>query len=246
MKKAPQGKILLVEDDNSISNLLKNFLNDNGFFVHVVASAGEVRKALDTTKPDLLILDRKLPDGDGMDIIRSSRLAHSGRIILMSGIDDPIEKVLGLELGADDYITKPFHMRELLARVRAVLRRNENDNNSIAEKIGGNDCLAFMGWLYMPARGTLQSPTQQKVHLTWAEQRVLGHLISRPGRIVSKDELYTVFSNRTLPLDNRSVEMIISSLRRKLGDDPQDSSIIRTVRAMGYSFIAPLEETSYQ
>jgi two-component system OmpR family response regulator len=238
----PNSKILIVEDDRGIINTLKPFLSDNGFIVDVVSRVAEISAAMLRSSPDLLLLDRKLPDGDGLDVIRRIRNSHQTRIILLTGIDDPIDKVVGLELGADDYITKPFHMREFLARIRAVLRRDQpGERESGPESMEIPASVRFGNWRYRFSSGALCTLTGEYIHLTGAEQRLLGYLIQHAGQVVSKDALYTMVSSRSLAPDNRSIEVLISSLRKKLRDDPQQPAIIKTVRAMGYCFIGTLE-----
>ena len=241
MNTAINSKILLVEDDEGLVNTIVPFLEDQGFMMDAVSRAGDVDEALQKSRPDLIILDRKLPDGDGLDIIRDINQSTDIRIILLTGMDDPIEKIVGLELGADDYITKPFHMREFLARVRTVLRRSSITGNHEHNNIKKIKTVVFLDWKYDLSSGDLTSPKTKNIHLTGAEQRLLNCLIENANNIVSKDTISSITTNRDWNPEDRSIDVLVSGLRKKLDDDPRKPTKIRTLRNMGYVFIAPVK-----
>lgn len=228
-----QNHILIVEDDPEISAPLASFLRDKGFTTSVSESAEAAGDILVRGDIDLVLLDVMLPGEDGLELCRRLRSKGGPRIIMLTALSEPTDKVIGLELGADDYVTKPFDLRELLARIRAVLRRtpiNEDAPQPSSEMV-----LRFSDFIFYPHRRFLRSPTGLRIPLTGAEADLLLVLCQHPRQILSREELINLTRGEGFAIATRSIDILISRLRRKLtGDDPL-SDLIRTVRADGYA-----------
>ncbi len=230
--------ILVVDDDPRICRLLSRYLTREGYEVETAVDGRQMEQSLADRAFDMVILDLNLPGGeDGLSLARRLRASSEVSIIMLTGKDDPVDKVVGLEIGADDYVTKPFERRELLARIRSVLRRS----GARAGASGTEDPLVigFDGWSLDLTRQELTSPLGQKVELTAYEYQLLSHLAQRPGRVLTRDQILDLLANRLWAPFDRSIDVLIGKLRRKLGDDPRHPSIIKTVRGAGYVFVAP-------
>ncbi|WP_321786156.1 response regulator transcription factor [Burkholderia pyrrocinia] len=228
--------ILIVEDDPDISTPLAAFLSGKGYVTHVADSVEAADALLATVDVDLVLLDVMLPGKDGLDLCRRLHAAKGGpRIIMLTALDDPTDKVVGLELGADDYVPKPFDPRELLARIRAVLRRpdaSDGDERRPAAEL----VMQFSGFTFYPYRRFVRSPAGLRIPLTGAETDLLLVLCQHVRKVLSRDELIGLTRGTNFPISERSVDLLVSRLRRKLaGDDPLEETI-RTVRADGYAF----------
>ncbi|WP_321800460.1 response regulator transcription factor [Caballeronia sp. J97] len=234
-----ESQLLLVEDDPEISESLADFLRGKGFRVQVAGSAEAGQDMLARGGFDLVLLDVMLPGEDGLSFCRRVRASGGPPIIMLTALSEPTDKVVGLELGADDYVSKPFDLRELLARIRAVLRRgqtNEAAARAAASAPATEVVMTFSGFTFYPYRRFLRSPTGLRVPLTGAETDLLLVLCQHPRQVLSREELIRLTRGKNFPIATRSVDLLVSRLRRKLaGDDPLDDSI-RTVRADGYAF----------
>jgi two-component system, OmpR family, response regulator len=227
--------LLLVEDDPEISASLAEFLRGKGFDVHVEASAESARDALGRGGIDLMLLDVMLPGEDGLSLCRHVRASGGPPIIMLTALSEATDKVVGLELGADDYVTKPFDLRELLARIRAVLRRGQSSEPASRDP-AAELVMKFSGFTFYPYRRFLRSPKGLRVPLTGAETDLLLVLCQNARRVLSREELIGLTRGKNFPIAARSVDLLVSRLRRKLaGDDPLDDPI-RTLRADGYAF----------
>ncbi|WP_176047956.1 response regulator transcription factor [Burkholderia sp. BCC1644] len=228
--------ILIVEDDPDIRAPLAAFLSGKGYVTHVADSVEAADALLATVDVDLVLLDVMLPGKDGLDLCRRLHADKGGpRIIMLTALDDPTDKVVGLELGADDYVPKPFDPRELLARIRAVLRRpgapDGDERRPAAELV-----MQFSGFTFYPYRRFVRSPAGLRIPLTGAETDLLLVLCQHVRKVLSREELIGLTRGTNFPISERSVDLLVSRLRRKLaGDDPLDETI-RTVRADGYVF----------
>jgi DNA-binding response OmpR family regulator len=223
----------VVDDEPEISELLRRYLSTQGFAVSVASDGAQMRKILAESAIDLLLLDLGLPGEDGLALMRSLRESSSVPVIVVSGRGEPVDRILGLEIGADDYVTKPFDVRELAARARNVLRRT-------AERPGrpsaGGEALRFAGWtLHLDAR-RLESPQGQTVELTTGEFELLAALAKAPGRVHSRDELLGATRNREAGPFDRTIDVQVGRLRRKIESDPQHPELIKSVRGAGYVF----------
>lgn len=236
LDRAPE--ILIVEDDPGVRVLLARTLKENGLNVTAAPAATEMWRALKTNQFDLILLDIMLPGTNGLDLCRAIRKDSAVPIIMVSARGEEIDRVLGLEIGADDYIAKPFSTKELLARVRAVLRR------TVAGPIGAappRETLQFEGWTVDLRRRTLQSAEGAEVELSGAEYDLLLSFLDNPQRIIGRDRLLELSRSRISDASDRSIDVLVSRLRRKLSGQEGGEALIRTVRGAGYMFTAPVE-----
>ncbi|KWO65618.1 response regulator [Burkholderia ubonensis] len=228
--------ILIVEDDIDISSPLAAFLSGKGYITHVADSAEAADALLASVDVDLVLLDVMLPGEDGLGLCRRLHAMTDGpRIIMLTALDDPTDKVVGLELGADDYVPKPFDPRELLARIRAVLRR-PNTAPDDARQSSAELVLQFSHRTFYPYRRFVRSPAGLRIPLTGAETDLLLVLCQHVRQVLTREELIRLTRGGNFPISERSIDLLVSRLRRKLaGDDPLEETI-RTVRADGYAF----------
>lgn len=226
--------ILIVEDDPDISAPLAAFLDGKGFATQVAESAEAADEVLRQGGIDLILLDVMLPGESGLDFCRRLHAQEGPRVIMLTALSEAMDKVIGLELGADDYVTKPFDLRELLARIRAVLRRTPTVERGPAL----TPALKFSGFTFQPYRRLLRSPAGLRIPLTGVETDLLLVLCQHPHRVLSRQELIDLTRGEGFPISARSIDLLVSRLRRKLaGNDPL-GDIIRTVRTDGYAFQA--------
>src|SRR5688572_17471740 len=229
--------ILVVDDDREIRNLVAKFLTRHGCRVTTVADGKEMRRALADRRIDLVVLDLMLPGEDGLSLCRRLRAESDLPVIMLTAMREDIDRILGLELGADDYLPKPFNPRELLARIRAVLRRTA----AVSPRGEGNATLRFAGWRLEPAGRRLVGPDGREAELTGGEFDLLLALAERPGRVLSREQLLDLTRGReTAPFD-RSVDSQVSRLRRKIEPNPSRPALIKTVRSGGYVFTPVVE-----
>lgn len=225
----PGDLILLVDDDPEIRQLIGDFLVQHGFRVARAADGTEMDREIGIERPALIVLDLMLPGEDGLAICR--RLGAAGRIpvIMLSALGEETDRIVGLELGADDYLPKPCSPRELLARVRAVLRRNEG-----AERPGETG-YRFAGWGFDPHRRELRSPAGVAVALSSGEMRLLAAFLDRPLRVLTRDQLLDLARGSDSDVYDRAIDVQVSRLRKKLADHG-GAGLILTVRSEGYMF----------
>ena len=228
--------IVLVEDDPALRVLAARALKENGFDVTPCAAAPEMWQAMESGDVDLVILDIMLPGTSGIDLCRRIRRTSDVPIIFASAKGSESDRVIGLELGADDYISKPFGTRELVARVRAVLRRYE------AKDAGGmtRGFYTFDGWVADTPRRELRAPSGAVVELTGAEFDLLTTLLDHAGRVIARERLIELSRTRQADATDRSIDVLISRLRRKLSTNDKPAPIV-TVRGVGYMLNAPVE-----
>ncbi|MBF6024843.1 response regulator [Lysobacter niastensis] len=229
-----QPHVLVVDDDEEIGRLLTRYLGGHGYRVSHVGDADGLRRILQHERIDLILLDLGLPDADGLSLLRGFQQHWHGPVIVVSGRGEPVERVVGLELGADDYISKPFDLRELLARVRSVLRRSHP--NGVAEA----PRLEFDGLRLDVAARHLTGRDGQDVALTTGEFELLRFLLEHPNQVLSRDQIMNHLHGRDVgPLD-RAIDAQIGRLRRKIERDPGQPRLIQSVRGAGYLFAAPI------
>jgi DNA-binding response OmpR family regulator len=231
------GHILVVDDDPKVRTLLRRCLEGEGFAVSEAADGAGLSACLDRQSVSLITLDLNLGKENGLDLARDIRKDRDIPIIMLTGKGDAIDRVVGLEVGADDYLAKPFELRELVARIRAVLRRA-----TPAEAAGSSGRrYAFDGWLLDVDRRTLQRDGGKHQELTTSEFNLLAAFVKRPHRVLSRDDIMDVLKGHDWsPLD-RSIDNLVARLRRKVENDPERPSLIKTVRGAGYVFTADVE-----
>jgi two-component system OmpR family response regulator len=227
--------VAIVEDDPGIRDLVKALLVREGFEVMAFAGSAGLEGAGVLERLDCLILDLMLPGEDGLEICQRLR-ARLPRlpILIVTAKDDPIDRIIGLEIGADDYLAKPFNARELLARLRSVIRRTRDVATAVEAQIGDN--FRFEGWLLRLGSRDLINPTGVPVTLTTSEFDLLHALLVHPQRVLSRELLIDWTRGRSATPFDRVIDVQMSRLRRKLGDDPREPAMIRTVRGDGYLF----------
>ena len=227
---------LIVDDDADIRTLVRGYLGRFGLSVTGVADAASMDLALRQHRFDVILLDVMLPDEDGLLVCKRLRQDSAVPIIMLTARDDLMHRVLGLDLGADDYLGKPFEPCELLARVNAVLRRFRAGGQAKVPAI-----VEFEGWTFDRMQCRLLSPGRVMVQLSNAECRLLSAFIDNAGRLLSRDQLLDLARGRGIEAVDRSVDLSVSRLRQKLGDSSREPKIIRTLRGQGYLFAARLE-----
>jgi two-component system, OmpR family, response regulator len=233
-------RILVVDDDIHICRLLSRILLTEGYFVETVANGQAMWRALRTRTFDLILLDLRLPGGeDGLTLARRLRTESDMPLIMLTGKGEPVDKVVGLEIGADDYVTKPFDRHELIARIRSILRRSRLRNEMVNGSERVKSVINFGGWTLDLGRGQLTAPGGETVELTSFEFQLLSALAQRPGRLLSRDQMLELVASRHWNPSDRSIDVHIAKLRRKLRDDPRQPRLIKTVRGMGYKFAPP-------
>jgi two-component system, OmpR family, response regulator len=243
--------VLVVDDDPALRAMVADYLGDRGFRVAAAADSREMARALAAGPVDLVLLDLKLPDEDGMNLIRDLRSGSGVPVIVLTGHRrDDVDRVVGLELGADDYLTKPFSLRELLARIRAVLRRGEAaaprpDAHRAAgerdEDRASPTRYRFAGWELDMRMRRLHSPKGDPVSLTKGEFNLLAAFLRSPKRVLSREQLLTASRLHEDEVFDRSIDVQILRLRRKLEADPNQPEFIRTERGVGYLFAVAVE-----
>lgn len=222
-------RICLVDDDSDILNLLSAYLQRHGYATVTAQDATSMTDILQQTPCDLIVLDVMLPGEDGFAVCRNIRARWQTPIIFLTALNDTTDRIVGLELGGDDFMSKPFEPRELLARIRSVLRR------SAVEPVGRDmQPLYFAGWKLEPATRCLQAPSGVLVHLSGTEYRLLTVFLAHPQIVLSRDKLIELTQGRSAGVYDRSIDVQVSRLRTRLRDHGDDNPIIKTVRGDGY------------
>jgi two-component system, OmpR family, response regulator len=234
-----QPLILVVDDDREIRLLLSEYLADNGFRTTDAADGAAMRKALDSSRVDLIVLDLMLPGEDGLQLCRKLRASSNVPVIMLTARGQPIDRIVGLEMGADDYLAKPFEPRELLARIRSVLRRTEAlpPNLESAEATR----MRFAGWTLDLTARHLVNAQGIVVVLSGAEFRLLKVFLEHPKRVLSRDQLLNLTQGRDADPFERSIDLQVSRVRQKLDEDARDPQLIKTVRNEGYVLSAEVK-----
>lgn len=230
-----QAHIVLIEDEPVTREALASYLAGFGHKVSAFSEAAPAESLLASDTADLLIVDINLSGKDGLEITREQRARSEIGIILLTGRTDDVDRIVGLELGADDYVCKPFNRRELAARVKNLLRRSSAQRNLTRRT------LRFAGFSFDAVSRQLTDPSGAQVALTRAEYELLRTLAGHPGQVLHRDRLYMALPHRQTGTGQRTIDVIVRRLRSKLGDDPRAPRIIGTSHGEGYLFIAPLE-----
>lgn len=226
-------KILIVDDDARVRRLLERYLTRNGMEVYQASNGAEMRTILSGNDIELILLDLLMPEDDGITLAREVRRDSSVPIIMLTGQSDTVDKVVGLEVGADDYVTKPFDERELLARVRSVLRRR---SSSISEEVDQSDIVKFGEWTLNVASQELTNISGAVQYLTKHEFILLDAFLKRPNRILTRNEILDLVASREWTSTDRSIDVLVGKLRKKVELDPRNPIYIHTQRGVGYKF----------
>lgn len=238
------SRLLLIDDDARLTDMVGAYLRHNGFEVDTALTLAAGREQLRHASPDALLLDLMLPDGDGLEFTRELRAEPRTRrlpLLMLTARGEPMDRIVGLEIGADDYLPKPFNPRELLARIRAVLRRVADmpANGRTLE----SGILRFLGWTLDLTARRLESPDRALVDLTTGEFDLLVAFVQHANRVLSRDQLLDLTHGRSaIPFD-RSIDIQVSRLRRKIEINPKGPAIIKTVRGGGYMFTPAVERS---
>ncbi|MEZ5447203.1 MAG: response regulator [Gammaproteobacteria bacterium] len=232
------AQILIVDDDREIRTLLAEYLDGNGFRTLTAADGAAMRRSLETARVDLVVLDLTLPGEDGLTLCRDLRAQSNLPVIMLTARGSPVDRILGLEMGADDYIAKPFEPRELLARIRSVLRRTR----ALPPNLEAPEAkrMRFGGWTLELDTRQLVSPDAVVVALSGAEFRLLKVFLDHPNRVLSRDQLLNLTRGREAEPFDRSVDLLVSRVRQKLDEDARSPRIIKTVRSEGYVLSLPV------
>jgi len=238
MSNAPEH-LLVVDDDREIRRLLEEYLAQAGYRVSAVGDGKDMRRALEGNRIDLVVLDLMLPGEDGLTLCRELRGRSNVPVLMLTARGDEIDRIVGLEMGADDYLAKPFSPRELLARIRSILRRAQAlPPNLVAEDV---TAFHFAGWTLDIASRNATAPDGLVVPLSGAEFRLLRVLLEHPQRVLSRDQLLELANGREAILFDRSIDVLIGRLRKRLHDDGKEPSLIKTVRGEGYVLATNVE-----
>lgn len=228
-------RILLIDDDRELGELLVEFLASEGFELELAYSGEEGLERLGTHEYDLILLDVMMPGMSGLDVLREMRHTNTIPVLMLTAKGDELDKVLGLELGADDYLPKPYSHRELVARIRALLRRVEMEHQRPGPAV---QPVLTLGRITLDTRVYQALVDKQDLELTQTEFKVLQTLMERAGQVVTKNELYKTVLGRPLEPYDRSIDMHVSNVRKKIMAFAEDYRPIRTLRGVGYQFIA--------
>ncbi|OWV82762.1 two-component system response regulator [Rhizobium sp. R72] len=236
--------ILIVDDDREIRELVSSYLKKNGLRVTAVPDGRHMRSFLEANSVDLIILDVMMPGDDGLVLSRELRAGRHKAIpiVMLTARTDEMDRIIGLEMGADDYLAKPFSARELLARIKAVLRRTRMlpPNLQVSE---AGQLLSFGKWKLDTTARHLIDSDGTVIALSGAEYRLLRVFIDHPQRVLNRDQLLNLTQGRDAELFDRSIDLLVSRVRQRLGDDAREPIYIKTVRSEGYVFSMPIEIT---
>jgi two-component system OmpR family response regulator len=235
-----ENHILIVDDDKGIRDVLGEFLVQQGFEVSLAKDGGEMKTVLDKGGIDLIILDIMMPGEDGLRLCRQLRVSSSIPIIMLTAIGEEMDRILGLEMGADDYLSKPFNPRELLARIRSILRRASGKPELETEPMA-HSYYKFQGWRLDRAARKLFSPENLEISLSTGEFNLLMMFLERPQMVLSRDYLLDLTKNRSASAYDRSIDIQISRLRQKIEPDQKNPNILKTVRGGGYVLACDVE-----
>jgi len=230
--------IVIVDDQPEICELVYNYLSAEGYRVSTANDGPSMRRIMQQYEVDLVLLDIQLPGDDGLSLARQLRAVSDIGIIILTGRGETVDRIIGLEMGADDYLPKPFHLRELLARVKSVLRRASARGE--ANKAPPQSAV-FNGWKLDLTSRELKAPSGEEVRLTTGEFDLLAAFVGNANQVLSRDRLLDLARNRASGPFDRTIDVQVGRLRKKLEDDPQNPSLIKTVRGSGYIFTASVD-----
>ena len=236
-----KGTVLTVDDDADLQVVMRHYLEAEGYQILSAQSGAEMLSKLETASPDIILLDLILPDNDGLTLLTQIRSKSSAAVIVVSGKDETADRIVGLEMGADDYLTKPFEMRELSARIKAVLRRTAAPETPANDKTAASGLakaprILFGGWVLDRRQYQLFDSDGKAADLTSGEFRLLEALVSAPNRVLSREQLFELTRSGDFDTYDRAIDIQIARIRKKLQDDPKNPELLKTVRGVGYMF----------
>ena len=234
-----EANILVVDDDVRISRIIARDLTSAGYRVKTAANGEEMRRCIKVQQPDIVILDLQMPGEHGLELARKLRQDSDVGIIIVTGTGDKVDEIVGLEGGADDYLTKPVEERALLARVRSVLRRVMS--GSASSDTSDKSVAKFSDWILDFTAHELKSTTGEEIILTSFEFQLLATLVKNANRVLSRDQIMVSITGRDWVSNDRSVDVLMGKLRKKIERDPHNPSMIKTIRGSGYKFTARVE-----
>ena len=232
--------ILIVDDDAEIRTLLQRYLEKNGLRATAVGDGRAMWQALERGAFDLVVLDVMLPGDDGLTLCRELRARSDIPVIMLSARGEETDRIVGLEMGADDYVPKPFSARELLARIKVILRRTRSLPRNLQPEEERR--VRFGSWTLDTVQRHLVSPVGVVTPIGGAEYRLLRIFVAHPNRVLTRDQLVELTQGREADALDRSIDVQVSRLRRRLGDGPSDAAMIRTVRGEGYVLSVPVQK----
>ena len=233
--------ITILDDNRQIRELVASALEVEGFQTKSFKTGADFERSLRTLEPDVCIIDLGLPDREGLSLVNSVSRSSNAAVLIISGRSNTQDKIAGLELGADDYITKPFEVIEVVARVKVLLRRSKQSLGSDAEKF-----FQFLGWTADLDQHLLVSPAKETMRISFAEAQVLRIFLKNPNRLVTRDRILEELDDDQTENFDRAIDVRVSRLRSKLQDDPNNPKIIKTIYGAGYIFIANLDNNGPQ
>ena len=232
-------RILIVDDDPEIRRLLVDYMARNGFEPHSARDGREMVQMLDRHAIDLIVLDLTLPNTDGLTLCRDLRVRSSLPVLMLTARGEEADRIVGIEMGADDYLVKPFSPRELLARIKTILRRTRALPPNL--RPDSQRCLMFAGWRLDTATRALTAPDGVVVSLSGGEYRLLRILLEHPNRVLNRDQLMELIHGKSAEPFDRTIDVQISRLRQRLRDENREPQLIRTVRGEGYVLATAVE-----
>jgi DNA-binding response OmpR family regulator len=235
--------ILVVDDDPRIRQMLVRYFEQEGYRVSAAAGGAAMRAQLLAASIDVILLDVVMPGEDGLTLAREIRAKSDVGIIMLTGRGDVLDRVVGLEVGADDYIAKPFHLREVLARVKSLLRRRRPASDQLVAlgQESGESIIRFDGWVLDTSRRQLVSPKGEDIALTTGEFDLLAALARHPGRVFNREALMDLTRGRSWETFDRTIDAQIARLRKKIETDPKSPAIVKSVRGVGYVFTGKID-----
>jgi two-component system OmpR family response regulator len=235
--------VLCVDDDEGLQTVVTHYLESEGYRTLTAGNGQAMMDVLQSETPNIILLDLVMPDTDGISVLAQLRSGKKIPVIVVSGKSDTTEKIVCLEMGADDYMTKPFEMRELSARIKAVLRRSTETPASMTTQAKEQDNaeVRFGDWLLDKSQFQLFSTDGKSAELTTGEYKLLEALVSSASKVLSRERLFELTRENDYDSFDRAVDIQIGRIRKKLNDDPKDPQFIKTIRGVGYMFCAPLK-----
>lgn len=237
-----KANILVIDDDNSLQTVIRTYLENDGYDVFSAVTSERAFYEIGKNQMDVILLDLVLPDADGFDLLGKIKAKTKCPVIVVSGKEETMDKVVGLELGADDYITKPFELRELSARIKVALRRGKPKERPIEQVSTIESKIYFEDWVLDRDQYQVYDKTGQSLDLTSGEFKLLEALVLSANRVLTREHLFNLTRETSFDTYDRAIDAQIGKIRRKFGDDPKESSLIKTIRGVGYMFCGKVAE----